>query len=195
MKLCPSCGCRLYRALGRTDQWVCSDPDCGTVVREKYMNESLRKYRRTPKGLLTYLYHKQKERSQNRGWPPPDYTLEELHVKFLNNNRYLDIFNNWVEHGFNSADKPSLDRISPLEPYTITNLQVLTALQNRLKGDREKIILWGSPVIQFELKLVEVARYKSVKEAARKTSISPHNISTVACGRRLSAGGYTWKYM
>lgn len=159
------------------------------------MNESLRKYRRTPKGLLTYLYHKQRERSQNRGWPLPNYTLEQLHNRFLIDSQYLDVFNTWVERGFRPEDKPSLDRISPLSPYTITNLQVLTAFENRLKGDREKLILWGKPIKQFSLKLTEKEQFRSVKEAAKKTGISPHNISSAACHRRFSAGGYIWCYV
>lgn len=37
MKHCPRCGCTMYKAMRQcgSQLWVCSDPNCGTIVEEK----------------------------------------------------------------------------------------------------------------------------------------------------------------
>ena len=86
-----------------------------------------------------------------------------------------------------------MDRINPLKGYTFDNMQVITAEENRKKGDEEKIILWGKPVCQISNSGIVIANYSSIKVASKLTNINKNNISSVLNGKRKTAGGYKWQ--
>lgn len=86
-----------------------------------------------------------------------------------------------------------MDRIDCLLGYTFDNMQVITAQENRKKGDEEKIILWGKPVHQVSLSGNVVAKYPNIKKAMEMTGINRNNISSVLHGKRKTAGGYKWE--
>jgi len=50
------------------------------------------------------------------------------------------------------------------------------------------------PIIQYTKNMIEVCRFKSTKEAERKTGIPHSNICYCLKGKRNIAGGYIWKY-
>lgn len=86
-----------------------------------------------------------------------------------------------------------MDRIDPLGGYTFDNMQVITAKENRIKGDAEKMVLWGKPVHQISMSGVVLAKYPNIHTAMQITKINRNNISSVLHGKRKSAGGYKWE--
>lgn len=52
----------------------------------------------------------------------------------------------------------------------------------------------GRAVVQYDLKGNEIARYRSIGEAARATGLQVGNISQVCQGKRKQSGGYKWEY-
>ncbi len=52
---------------------------------------------------------------------------------------------------------------------------------------------YGRAVIQYSLEGKEIARYRSMCEAERKTGASEQGISKVCAGKQKTAGGYLWK--
>lgn len=72
-------------------------------------------------------------------------------------------------------------------------MQVITAKENRQKGDEEKLILWGKPICQISMSGSIIAKYPSIKVASQITGINKNNISTVLNKKRNSAGGYRWE--
>ncbi len=72
-------------------------------------------------------------------------------------------------------------------------MQVITAKENRVKGDAEKMVLWGKPVHQLSMSGVVLAKYPNIHTAMEITHINRNNISSVLHGKRKSAGGYKWE--
>ena len=155
--------------------------------------ENTRKYRFTPKGILTNMYDKQRARSKARGLPPPSYSLNELHKLFLGDSKFNRLYREWVEHGCNSNLKPSIDRINRQKPYTLGNIHIVTWGENRFKETMEMRRRKGE-VLQFNTSGLLLGRYKSQREAVMKTGISQGNMSEALNGRRSRAGGFKWAY-
>lgn len=147
-----------------------------------------RKYKQTIKGVTAVLYSKILERSRNKGWKV-EFTLKEFRDWFESHGGW-EMYAKWNK----PMSKPSVDRIDPLKPYVFENMQVLTALENRIKGDKEKIILWGIPVVQIrEGDEFPLAIYNNILVASQMTGINKNNISSCINGKRKTAGGYIWK--
>jgi group I intron endonuclease len=70
------------------------------------------------------------------------------------------------------------------KPINKNSLEALK--QNNKKQQR--------PVIQLTLDGVQVAEFESIKEAGIQNNISAGNIGLCCRGKRLSAGGYLWRY-
>ena len=155
--------------------------------------ENTRRWRRTYKGLTANLYAKIRERSKRNDRQNNEFTLAEFRT-YLNTTDIHRLFKRWQECGYKTDRRPSVDRINPLKGYTFDNMQVITAKENRIKGDKEKLVLWGKRVYQSTLDGEDFAIYPSIKEAWLKTGISRNNISSVCNGKRKQAGGYKWHF-
>jgi len=152
-----------------------------------------KKYRKTPKGVLTNLYNKQKERSKKRGFPMPDYSLKWLHETFLQDKLFLLLFRRWADRGYRYYDKPSIDRIDSKKPYRKDNIQILTWEENRKKGDNENKSI-TTEVVMCNMDGKEIKTFPSIKSAVLETGVIQSGISMCCCGKRKHSGGYTWKY-
>lgn len=153
-----------------------------------------RRYRKTAKGLITNLYHKIKERNNSRSSNPLPFNISEFRAWVLSNPKFDGLYKYWVKSGYKHDFRPSVDRINCLEGYHFSNMQIITAKENRVKGEREKLILWGKVVYQSTLDGRDIAVYQSIKEAWLKTGISRNNISSVCNGKRKYAGGFKWHF-
>lgn len=151
-------------------------------------------YRYSPKGVLTRLYSKMKERSRNKCMPPPSFTLDDLHHKYLNDSKYLSAHARWLLSGRESALKPSVDRIDCTKPYTADNIQMITWRENRDKGDREAIRTRRSEVVEVSHSGDVIAVYPSVTEAAEATGCGQNLISMVCAGVRGHTHGRVFRY-
>jgi hypothetical protein len=148
--------------------------------------ENTRKFRETPKGVLTNMYHKMKSRNI------VDFSLKDFHDRFLTDKKFIRLFNEWIKSGKDKMKNPSLDRISNKKHYTVENTHMITWAENRHKQVMERRSRKGI-VIQY-LNGVEVARYKSQREAVIKTGISQGNMSEQMNGRRPHCEGFVFKF-
>jgi hypothetical protein len=148
---------------------------------------STEKFRKTKKGILTNSYSKQKTRKN------VTYTLKELHLKFLNDNRFNRLFNEWVKSNYNKEFKPTIDRINCKLDYNLDNIQCLTWSENRYKQRMETNIFRAKEIICLKDNIV-VNTFRSVSDAVMKTGIMQSNISSCLTGKRKTCGGYNWQY-
>lgn len=148
--------------------------------------ENTQRFRETPKGVLTNMYHKMKSRNT------VDFSLQEFHDRFLNDKKFIRLFNEWIASGKDKIKKPSLDRISNKKHYTVRNTQMITWGENRHKQTMERRSRKGR-VIQY-LNGKEIAIYKSQREAALKVGVSQGNLSEHMNGKRPHVKGFTFKF-
>lgn len=144
------------------------------------------KYRQSPKGLLTNLYHKMKTRHT------VEFSLEWFHLKFLEDKLFIRIYNEWVKSGFDKMKKPSIDRINRKYPYSIKNIQWKTWAENRFKQSMERRIRKGKVCKILNGVILEV--FSCQKEAIKACGISQGNLSSCLNDVRPTTGGFEWKY-
>lgn len=157
------------------------------------MNATQR-YRLTPKGVLTNIYHKMIERSTKKNINPPDYSLREFHEMFLNHSEFNRIYTNWIACGCQYYDKPSIDRKNPDKGYTRDNIQIMTWRENRIKGDKENAQRFTTAIVMFDLNGNKIKDFESIKSAVIETKLSQGSIVMCCQNKRKSTGGYTFKY-
>jgi len=155
--------------------------------------ENTRRFRKTPKGVLTNIYQHQKERSKKYGYEL-GYTLKELHTIFLEDKKFLRIYRKWKKGGYKYYDKPSIDRKDADKGYIFENIQIMTWKQNRRKGDIEVSIKKWKPIIMCDMDGEEIKKFNSVKEATIKMGLNQSLISEVLGGKRNHTGGYKFIY-
>lgn len=148
--------------------------------------KNTQKYRETPKGILTNMYNKMKSRRE------VEFTLLEFQDRYLEDKKFIRLHTEWLGSGKDKMKKPSLDRISNKKGYTVGNTHMLTWAENRHKQVMERRSRKGS-VVQY-LNGKEVAKFRSQKEAVKKTGISQGNMSEQMNGKRLHVEGFTFKF-
>ena len=149
--------------------------------------KNTQKFRETPKGVLTNMYHKMKQRREVQ------FSLIEFHNRFMNDKKFIRLFNEWIDSGKDKMKKPSLDRISNKRSYTVENTQMLTWAENRHKQVMERRSRKGK-VIQY-LNGKQINIFKSQREAVIKTGISQGNMSECLNGKRKHCEGFEFKYL
>ena len=152
------------------------------------------KYQHSPKGIIVRIYCNQRFNSRKKGRPEPDYTLTELRSKFMGTKSYKNIYAKWVKSGYKKKLTPSLDRIDPMEPYTLENLQVMTWDENNNKGHNEMRITQGVKIIQKDMKNNIIKRFRSFADMEEITGFGYSNACSVCRGVRKHAYGFKWSY-
>lgn len=155
---------------------------------------STQKFRRTPKGVLTNLYSKMKYRNIKKGFGELPFTLQELHKNFLNDKKYIELFNQWEISGYKTSLKPSFDRINPNIGYSMQNITIKSWQDNRKKADWEKSFIYTTPVIMYDKNGQIIREFGSTKEASLITGIRQSGITSCCQGRYKTTGGYIFKY-
>lgn len=145
-----------------------------------------RHYRKTPKGVLTNMYNHMKVRNV------VGFTLLEFHEMFLNDPLFIRLYSEWVKGGYRKENKPSIDRINKNVGYFASNIHMLTWRENRFKQTMERRKRKGN-VIQYKDGF-EICRYRSQRDAVRKTGLRQSLISAVLNGYRTHTGGFQFKY-
>jgi hypothetical protein len=155
--------------------------------------ENTRNYRLTKKGIVRNIFCHIKERcaKYNREL---GFTSDQLLAWCINQEVFHKIYWDYLDAGFDKNLKPSIDRLDVFRGYTFDNIQITTYKDNRDKGDKEKLILWGRPIIKLDMNGVEIERYSSIKQAVDKTGLRQSLISAVISGKRNHTGNYKFIY-
>lgn len=159
----------------------------------KFRASTLLKYRRTKGGLIRNLYSHLKERSDKRNWVVK-FSSDDFYKWCYDQELFHDLFNNWHLNGYPKDLKPSVDRVDCLQAYVFTNMQLVTFIYNRRKGEKEKLILWGKP-IKMICPNGEMIDFTSTKECSEKTGLKRSNISAVLTGTRKHHKGFRFIFL
>lgn len=163
-------------------------------------NEKTKLYQKTKKGLLAAIYAHQRGHSKDRGHPMPNYTLQDLRDRYINDEKFIYLYNNWVANGYKRDDVPSLDRKNDNLPYTLDNLRIVRFRINYKKANRDaksgklKKTRHCKKVYQHTLEGKLLKDFVSASQAARELGLSQGHISTNCRGEIKSASGYIFSF-
>ena len=115
---------------------------------------------------------------------------KEFKDKYLNDEKYLELYNQWLKNNCLSDYKPSFDRIDNTKDYSFDNLQIMTWRENNAKGRRECM----KAVRQYDLSGNYIKTYSSIIEASKEYNINKSNISACCKNKLHKTGGYISKY-
>lgn len=140
------------------------------------VNQNQNDYDKTEKGVIRIIYKTQKGNSKRRGHIPPTYSKDELKT-FLYENGFKNLYNNWVNSGYDKKKKPSVDRLDDFKGYSLDNISLVTWEENKNKQTQD--IINGTstsgkrckPVLQFK-DGVQIARYVSYADCKRAMGYS-----------------------
>ena len=162
--------------------------------------ECRQQWRKSKVGRITLMYEKQKGNSKYRMHPMPTYSKEEFINWCLSQSLFHKLYEIWANNDFHINLTPTCDRIKDSEPYTFSNIQLMSWENNKKKGEIERkkgisITNQMRTVLQLSAKRQRViAEYASVALAARAVGSCTSNICACCNGLRHSAAGYIWKY-
>ena len=152
---------------------------------------------RTKEGKLKSIYRNQLKHSKLRGHNPPTYTKQEFIDKYINNQRYLTLYINWVSSGYLKELSPSFDRLDDYKGYSFDNIQVITWFENNEKGYLDikegRNNKQSKAVIGTNIKTGETIEFYSAHQAGRCGFTNTH-ISSCCRGERNHHKGYIWKF-
>lgn len=152
-------------------------------------------YDKTEKGVIMVMYKTQKANSKKRGHNPPQYTKEEF-AKWLYKNGFKELYDKWVESGYDKNLKPSVDRIDDFKGYEFGN--IILTIWEKNKQHQINDIYKGVGTSGKRCKKVLcfkngniVAEYVSFSEARR---IVGYSFEKVLNTGRKDRKGYEWWY-
>ena len=144
-------------------------------------------YVRTKKGVVLAMYSNQLTKSKKRGHPAPYYTQKELHEWCHSQQAFHDMYDTWVNSDYDMHLKPTCDRLDDYLPYSLSNIQLMTFIDNTRKfgsdcmsGINTKIC---KPVLCYSLDGTFLTEYHSINAAARAVDTDVSNIRNV-CEKR-----------
>lgn len=153
---------------------------------ENILNNN-RIYRRTKKGVLTNIYNHCKNRRK------VNFTLQEFQNKYIDDKKFVELYNNWIKHYYEQQYKPTIDRIDCLKDYSFDNIHWLTWEENRYKQRMEFKRIRARKVLMVKDGKI-IKQYKSQTEAVNKNKISQGNLSSCLNRKRKYCNGYEWYY-
>ena len=138
---------------------------------------------RSFKALPTRMYSNQLAHSKYRGHPRPRYTALQLKEWLLKQDKYKELYENYVNSNYDKNLVPSIDRINPALPYSFDNIELVTFLENMKRNGEVQININGEPVIfidkysgqclgTFNTKNIAIKELKlSCKDLSKKADI------------------------
>ena len=93
----------------------------------------------------------------------------------------------WFRDQVYNMVKPSIDRENKNKDYNVENCQFIELVENSVK-DKRKIIL------QYDLQGNFIEEFQNIFEIQKILKINHGNMSQCCNGKRLTCGGFKWKY-
>lgn len=159
-----------------------------------------KEYWQTPKGRMSYIYSSQIKNSKERNHPTPDYSREQLTAWAYENN-LEHLVNNWKLSNYSKRLAPSVDRLDPNLPYTMSNIRLVTWEMNNDKAYQDRkscfhVTRQNKKVEQLSVYGKHIAYYDSISSAARSTGAVRSNINAMCVGKPhiKSVSGFIWRY-
>jgi len=173
-----------------------SKSNTGLFDRQNYCKKCVVDKSRTVYGVIKKMYNGQLYRSKRIYNFDIGYSFEDFHNWVLSNNKFNEMYLDWVNSGYNKDKTISTDRINDYKGYTFDNIQLLTMYDNKAKAyeDMKNGInnKQSKVVIQYDMDGKKIKEHYSSRSASRDTNIS--HITSCCNGNRKSAGGYKWSY-
>lgn len=173
----------------------------GKLGRRADCKECRKRFTRTPFGLCKEIYAAQKVKSKRRKYSPPTYTEEELFVWINSQTNFIRLFNEWVNSGYQTNLRPSVDRIDDYKSYQLSNIRLITWKENNENNYASQIQGLNTKksiaVDMLDESGMFIKRFHSVSDAAREFNGIPSNIIGAINNRvsrkKLKDGSYrTW---
>jgi hypothetical protein len=96
----------------------------------------------------------------------------------------------WEKYSADKMKQPSIDRINPLEDYTVDNTRIIELAENKRGGK----LLARTKICKLDLEGNLLESILGVNEAAKRIGIHHNAITLVLRGKQKTAGGYKWDY-
>ena len=183
MKTCARCkdvkdSSKFYRLKSRNDGLHPYCKDC--------MNSEKLKQRRTRYGVVKTLHNNKKGSRYNM-----KLTIDELYEWMIGQDKFEELYINWVNSGYKKDMTPSIDRISDYGEYTLDNMQLMAWIDNRKKGHADQVAGRNTKCTKAVID-GDGNEYYSIAEAVRRTGF--RGISNCVRGDTKTSGGTTWRY-
>lgn len=146
--------------------------------------------RRTPNGVITTLFICMKRRSKQRKHAPPKFTKVQL-TKWLYDNGFQKLYDDWVNSGYNRWKKPSCDRLDDSEGYSFDNMRLVTWKENHDKNKKELEKKSRKAIQQVDLDGAVTKEWESIAQARRELGFEVKNALK---RRNLAVDGYYYEY-
>ena len=156
-------------------------------------------FKRSKRGLLLKIYSNQKRSSIKRKIVQPLYSKEDFVNKFINDVKFINLYNSWVESNYDRWNTPSFDRTDDYKPYSFDNIELKTWKDNSDKAAanrRDGTSTAGArniAVAKLTLDGKVICKYISIGQAARECGLNTGNILQVVRGKKQTTGGYRWE--
>lgn len=157
-------------------------------------------YWRTAPGRMSQIYAIQTMCSKQRKHPKPEYTRKEL-TEWAFAHGLDALWSAWRNSGYTKDLIPSIDRLDPTKPYSLSNIRLVTWAENNEKAyeDRKEcrhVTKQNRRIEQLTLDGTHIAFFDSIASAARKTGNIRTNINGMCKGKPnvKSVGGFLWRY-
>ena len=149
------------------------------------------RYKRTKKGLIKESYKSQLSSSRTRGHVPPSYSGDELVDRFINDDKFIRLYDEWVKSGYDSMLKPSFDREDSNNPYTLNTISITTWFKNKENGYKERM----KPVKGINMIDGNEIYFESITEAQKELNLAHGGISKCCNGKASHCNGYNWEHI
>jgi hypothetical protein len=168
---------------------------CRQCDKISYLN-----YTRTRKGVLGVIFSGQKQSCKQREMSPPTYSRKELELWLFSQDKFSYLYDSWVNSGYKTTLKPSIDRVDDYKSYTLDNIQLMTWGENRSKShnDRKTGVNYkkSKRVIQSNKDTGEfIDIFNSPSLAARKMGINSRVIDYCCLHKLRFIGEYNFRYV
>ena len=95
-------------------------------------------YNKVLKDLIYKMYCNQRALSKRRNHNFPDYSFVELYNKCISNNKFIELFNIWIDSNFNKRKIPTCDRKDNSKGYSFDNIEFESWENNELKQKKSE---------------------------------------------------------